>query len=140
MIYSINCDSYKTKRLKIHIHFFKTPFTLTQKKLRKLLQACKKDNILIATDGSAKGERSVLGYCFARCDDGKILFKSHLPVVVDPDYHFSDRAELLAILATASHVKMIFESLPCPPRLDLSFPLYTDSEYSIIRIENKAST
>jgi len=72
--------------------------------------------------------------------DGKILFKSHSPVIADYDYHFSGRAELLAILAATSHIKMIFDTLQLPNKLkSYSFPLYTDSASSITRIEDKAS-
>jgi len=93
---------------------------------------------MLATDGSARGNRSSFGYCISR-SDSKILFKSHSPVIADYDYHFSDRAELSAILAATSHIKMIFDTLPLQNNLKShSFPLYTDSASSITRIEDKA--
>jgi len=112
----------------------------SEKKLRKLKRACKKNAIILATDGSARGNRSSFGYCISRCDR-KILFKSHSPVIADYDYHFSDRAELLAILAATSHIKMIFDTIPLTTNKmrSYSFPLYTDSASSITRIEDKAS-
>jgi len=108
------------------------------KRLRKMSRAYKKNSLIIATDGSAKLCRSSFGYCIAR-QDGKILLKAHSPVLVDPEYHFSDRAELLAILAATSHIGLLEKMFPLRLQRRHSIQLHTDSESSLLRIEDEAS-
>ena len=98
----------------------------------------KKNSLIIATDGSAKMRRSAFGYCIAR-QDGKILLRAHSPVLVDPKYHFSDRAELLAILEATSHIGLLEKMFPLRLQTRHSIQLHTDSESSLIRIEDESS-
>jgi len=100
-------------------------------------KAYKKNTLIIATDGSAKMRRSVFGYCIAR-QDGKMLLRAHSPVLVDPDYHFSDRAELLAILAATSHIALLEKMFPLRIQMRHLIQLHTDSESSLIRIEDES--
>ena len=110
---------------------------MSDSKSRKLKRAFINDNILIATDGSAKEGRSSFAYCIARKNDGKKLYRSYSPVYVDPEYAFSDRAELLAILAATSHIKMLSKMIQPSMRIQTPIAIYTDSESSITRIEKE---
>ena len=109
-----------------------------KKRIRKMGRAYANNRLIIATNGSAKMNRSVFGYCIAR-QDGKILLKAHSSVVVDPEYRFSDRYVLLAILVATSHISLLEKMFPLRFQLEHSIQLHTDSEYSIIRIEDESS-
>jgi len=121
----------KYKFLREHVY-------TNKKRIRKMGRAYKKNKLIIATDGSAKMNRSAFGYCIAR-HYGKILLKAHSPVVADPEYHFSEMAELLAILVATSRISLLEQMFPLQLRLEHSTQLHTDSESSLIQLEDESS-
>jgi len=88
-----------------------------------------KNDLISASDGSAHtGVKASFAFCFADTN-GKVLYKSHAPVLVDPEYASSDRAELLGILG------IVYKLYEFETKIRTSkshhICLYTDSESSI---------
>jgi len=93
-----------------------------------------RNDLISASDGSAHtGVKASFAFCFADTK-GKVLFKSHAPVLVDPEYASSDRAELLGILG------ILYKLYEFEKKIRTSkshhFCFYTNSESSIKLLEN----
>jgi len=96
------------------------------KKIQKLLV---KNDLISASDGSAHTDvKAAFAFCFADME-GKVLYKSHAPVLIDPEYASSDRAELLGILGIL--YKLYEFEKKIRTLKSHHFYLYTDSESSI---------
>jgi len=92
----------------------------TKRNLNRARKLIAKNILISASDGSAHtGVKTYFAFCFAN-RKGKVLYTSHVPSLVNPEYASSDRAELLGILSKLYRISKSH-----------LFSLYTDSESSI---------
>jgi len=94
-----------------------------------------------ASDGSAHaGIKASFAYCLANSRSGKIIYASHGPTLVDPEYASSDRSELLGILGVVTKLHEIEDGIKDrinKKKKKPSVTLYTDSSSSISVLKNK---
>jgi len=85
---------------KSNYEFLRQHVKTNKKKEAKMIKALKRGTLIAASDGSAYTKiRATFAFCFAKRKTGKILYKEYSPVLMDPEYANSDRAELCGILA-----------------------------------------
>ena len=105
----------------------------TPRRLTQLLTSAK---ILIATDGSAFDKDKASFSSLLASPKGRLLYSNYGPVLGDPEYLASDRAELTAILSIITRIPHLYNFFEIPfPSTPLQ--LYTDSEIAIKLIGNR---
>jgi len=111
-----------------------------EKSDRKLSRCLRRRHLVAASDGSAHtGRKASFAYCFADSVSEKLLYASHGPTLVDPEYANSDRSELLGILGAVTKLHEIENGMQKKRNKKKSpaVTLYTDSSSSISVLQNK---
>ena len=112
----------------------------SDKKVSKIIKALRKGKLVAASDGSAYSKvRATFAFCFAKRKTGKKLYKAHSPVLMDPEYANSDRAELCGLLAIVAQLLELSTNAErwLNGEEKRKVYIYTDSASSITRIEKK---
>ena len=106
---------------------------------RRLATYLRRGTALIATDGSAYVQEKASFAAIITSPKGKLLYSNFGPVLGDPEYLASDRAELMALLAILTRLPTLYNDLHIPYPSD-RLHIYSDSEISIKLIQNKRRT
>ena len=97
---------------------------------RHLIRHLRKGTALIATDGSAFVREKASYSTVITTPRGTLLYSNYGPVLSDPEYIASDRAELTAILSIITRIPSIYHDFQIPfPSTNLH--IYTDSEVAL---------
>ena len=102
---------------------------------RKLKRHLRRGTALIATDGSAYQNEKASYSSIITTPKGKVLYSNYGPVLSDPEYLASDRAELMALLSILTRLPRLYSSF-CIPFPQSPLHIYSDSEVSIKHIRN----
>ena len=106
-----------------------------RKSHRKLSRYLRKGTALIATDGSAYVNDKASFSTLITTPKGKPLYSNYGPVLGDPEFLASDRAELMAILSILTKLPILYSQLHIPyPSSRLH--IYSDSEVALKLIKN----
>ena len=128
------------KLKKFNYEFLRQHVKTNEKKESKIIKALKKGKLVAASDGSAYAKvRATFAFCFAKRKTGKKLYKAFSPVLMDPEYSNSDRAELCGLLAIVAQLLEL--GLKAKKWINSKekrkVVIYTDSASSITLIEKK---
>ena len=103
---------------------------------RRLARYLRLGTALFATDGSAFVQDKASYSSIITSPKGKLLYSNFGPVLGDPEYLASDRAELMAILSIITRLPSLYQSLHIPyPTSRLH--VYSDSEVALKLIAKK---
>jgi len=86
--------------------------TIKKNSERRIGRSLRHRRLVAASDGSAHaGIKASFAYCFANSRSGKVIYASHGPTLVDPEYSSSDRSELLGILGVVTKLHEIEDGI-----------------------------
>ena len=113
------------------LHYHST--NLNRRKMKNIRKHLRKDNLVAASDGSAhEGNKGSFAFCFAKKNNGKILFQSHSPTLCDPESIHSDRCEICGLLGIVTTIENVIASSNNPSSYhNKTITVWTDSETAI---------